>query len=115
LFIEEILDQKKRTVEKIETPEGRVRIVTFSGYESWKISLLLMFRHVFLRRGKYIPAFTDQAIYPSYFRGELEILSGWDIWYGYDWIASNEQTDVFLTRFYRRYVSAPFRPFLTLQ
>lgn len=95
--------KKKRTVEIIKTHDGFVRIVTFSRYQSWKISLLLMVRHRFRRRGDYMPATTDQAIFPSYYRGQLEILSGWDIWFGYDWIASNEQTNVFLTQFYGQY------------
>jgi hypothetical protein len=98
-----ILTEKKRTVEKTETHDGRVQITTFSWFESWKICLLLMFRHGFKRRGDFIPVIIDQAIYPSFYRGQLEILSGWDDCVGYDWIASNDQTDIFLTQFYSRY------------
>ena len=62
-----------------------------------------MFRYGFRRKGFYVPPIIGEAIYPSYVRGKLEVLSGWDDLTGYEWIAENEQTDVFLNRFYARY------------
>lgn len=85
------------------THEGRARITTFSFWRSWKLSLLLMFRYGFLRWGIYIPPFTDEAIHPSYYRGKLKILAGWDNWFGYDWFAANEETDIFLKNIYDKH------------
>lgn len=85
------------------TYNGRVRISTFSYWQSIKISFLLMFRYGFLRRGVYIPPITDEAVYPSYYRGRLKIESGWDNWGGYDWFASNTETDTFLENFFAKH------------
>jgi hypothetical protein len=88
------------------TGEGRVRITTFGVWRSWKVSLLLVFRHGFYRRGVYMPRITeitDEAIHPSYHRGKLKILAGWDNWCGYDWFANDEATDAFLRDFYDKH------------
>ncbi|MFH2043868.1 MAG: hypothetical protein ABIK92_01835 [Pseudomonadota bacterium] len=85
------------------THNGRLRISTFSFWRSWKVSLLLMLRYGFHRKGTYIPPVTDQAIHPSYYRGKMIILSGWDNWFGYDWLADNEETDSFLKVFIEKH------------
>ena len=83
---------------------GRVRITTFDVWTSWKISLLLMLRYGFFRWGTYIPPITDEAVHPSYYRLKLKIHAGWDSWFGYDWLAENEATDVFLKVFYQKHL-----------
>lgn len=85
------------------THDGRPRITTFSLCQSWRVSLLLMFRYGFYRWGMYVPPITDEAIHLSYFRGRLKIDSGWDNWFGYDWYSANSETDAFLLRFYEKH------------
>jgi hypothetical protein len=89
--------------ELLTAEEGRIRITTFGVWRSWKVSLLLMFRYGFYRRGVYIAPITDDAIHPSYYRGKLKILAGWDNWFGYDWFADNEATNTFLRDFYDKH------------
>jgi hypothetical protein len=62
-----------------------------------------MFRYGFFRWGVYIPPITDEAIYPSYYRGNRKIEAGWDNWFGYDWFASTPETDEFLLSFYEKH------------
>ncbi len=85
------------------SPEGRIRITSFSFWRSWKVSLLLKLRYGFHRDGKYIAPVTDEAVYPSYVKDELSITSGWDNWFGYDWLAGGAQTDDFLEKFYDKH------------
>jgi len=85
------------------TGEGRVQISTDSYLNSWKVSLLLMFRYGFMRWGIYLPSPSDETIYPSYYRGKLKVLKGWDNWSDYYWFADNEKTDFFLTKFYENH------------
>lgn len=86
-----------------ENASGRIVISTFSFWRSWKVSLLLMFRYGFYRWGAYVPPITDEAVHPRFHRGKLVIESGWDNWFGYDWFATNEETDIFLSNFYDRH------------
>ena len=62
-----------------------------------------MLRYGFYRSGGFVPAVTDEAVYPDFIRGKYKIQSGWDTWYGYDWFADNEATDKFLTQFYNKH------------
>lgn len=82
---------------------GRVTISTFSNRRSWKVSLLLMLRYGFYRRGPYVPPLTGEAVHPRFHRGKLIIASGWDNWFGYDWSSTNGETDIFLLDFYERH------------
>ena len=89
--------------EFLTTHEGRFRITTFGFWRSWKVSLLLMFRYGFSRKGTYIAPFTDDAIHPYYIKGELKIAAGYDNWFGYDWFSYNVQTDQFVKNFYEKH------------
>jgi hypothetical protein len=82
---------------------GFACIETSSYLASWKICLLLMFRYGFRREGKVVPPITDQAIYKDYVKDELRILSGWDNLRGYDWLANDLRSDMFLRDFYERH------------
>jgi hypothetical protein len=90
-------------VELTKTAEGRVSIETESLKESWRISLLLMFRYGFFRWGIYIPPITDEAIHPNFVRFNLKICAGWDNWSCYYFFADNPQTDSFLLKFYNKH------------
>jgi hypothetical protein len=58
----------------------------------------------FWRWGIYIPPITDEAIYPSYIRWGLKIMSGWDNWVGYDFLSANAKTDHFLEQFIGKHI-----------
>ena len=78
---------------------------TESRREAKRLGRLLSFRHGFFRWGIYVPAITDEAIYPNYVRGRLKIYAGWDNWVGYDFLAANSQTDEFLEQFIARHIT----------
>jgi hypothetical protein len=89
--------------EALITADGYFRIATFSRKSAMKESLLLMFRYGFHRWGAYILPIAGEGIYPSYHRGRLKILSGFDDWCGYDWFGLDEKTDQFLRKFYDKH------------
>ena len=93
----------KKEFEIRQIANGRLCISTFGLWRSWRVSLLLMFRYGFSRRGRFIPPVTDEAVYPRFHRCSLVIESGWDNWFGYDWFASNKETDEFLKQFYDKH------------
>lgn len=82
---------------------GLAWISTHSRSEYWRLCFLLVFRHGFVRWGRYIPPITDEAIFPDYVRFGLRIHAGWDNWMGYDLLAANQRTDDFLRHFYLRH------------
>lgn len=83
---------------------GFTRITTFSVWRSVWLRTLLMFRYGFRREGHWVPAVTDDnAIYPDFVRGRKRILAGWDIWFGYDLLAEDEESDAFLKGFCARH------------
>lgn len=65
-----------------------------------------MFRYGFWRWGVYLPAITDEAIYPDFVRFGLRIHSGWDNCSGYDLLAANAASDRFLRRFYEKHCAS---------
>jgi len=82
---------------------GYALICTFSHKQRLRLGLLLMFRYGFLRWGPYVPAITDDAVYPAFVRCSMRIHSGWDNWIGYDLVAANPKTDAFLRSFYAKH------------
>ena len=82
---------------------GFAWVTAYSRLEYWRLSLLLVFRYGFVRWGRYIPPITDEAIFPDFVRFGLRIQAGWDSWMGYDLLAANERSDVFLRRFYAKH------------
>jgi hypothetical protein len=82
---------------------GFARISTFSYSRRMRLALLLTFRYGFWRWGPWIPPITDDAIYPDFIRGAKRILAGWDNWFGYDFLADNAETDIFLRRFFEKH------------
>ncbi len=89
----------------LETAEGFYRITTFGVYKSWKVSLLLMFRYGFWRWGFYMPPIAGEGIFPNFRRGRLNIYTGYDDWFGYDWFARDAESDRFLRKFYEKHLS----------
>ncbi len=87
------------------TADGRFGITTKSRFRAWRVTLLLMFRYGFRRRGVWILPLGGEGISPSFHRGELEISAGYDNWSGYDWGAENAASDTFLRTFYRDHCS----------
>jgi hypothetical protein len=85
---------------------GFAWLSTHSRREYWRLCLLLVFRYGFVRKGRYIPAITDEAIFPDYVRFGLRIQAGWDNWMGYDLLAANERSDAFLRRFYAKHCNS---------
>ena len=88
---------------------GHAWIHTRSAARAWRISLLLMFRHGFRRRGSWVPGIAGEAVYPDYRRGKLRILSGWDDCVGYDFLSDDEETDRFLESFADRHLEGAIR------
>lgn len=82
---------------------GRVSLESQSYWTSWRISILLMFKYGFKRKGVYIPPVTDESIYPDYIKEGVKIYSGWDNWTEYYWSADNEEADRFLKKFYDKH------------
>lgn len=82
---------------------GFAKISTFSFSCRMRLALLLMFRYGFWRWGIWIPSITGEAIYPDFICGTKRILAGWDNWFGYDFLADNEETDIFLRRFFEKH------------
>ena len=78
-------------------------ITTFSMWHSMRLRLLLRFRYGFKRHWPWMPAITDQAIHPDFVRGKEIIKAGWDHWYGYELLADNKETDIFLKGFHARH------------
>jgi hypothetical protein len=85
---------------------GLAWITTFSSRQSRRLSLLLMFRYGFWRWGIWIPAITDEAIFPDFVRFRLRVLAGYDHWMGYHLLADNPGSDVFLRQFYAKHCRA---------
>jgi hypothetical protein len=92
--------------ETLTTASGYFRMATFSQKKACRVSLLLMFRYGFLRWGVLIPPIAGEGIYPDFIRGRLKIKAGFDDWFGFDWFATDEQTDIFLRKFYERHCAA---------
>ncbi len=82
---------------------GFTCIHTFSHLRRLKLGLLLTFRYGFWRKGRWIPAVTDDAIHPSFVRGRKTILAGWDQWMGYHLLANDKESDAFLRAFAARH------------
>src|SRR5262245_34932599 len=80
------------------------RVTTFSRIRWIWLGLLLRFRYGFWRQGPRIIA--DTAVFPDFVRGNKIIHSGWDNWFGYHLLASNEDADEFLKVFYARHCQA---------
>jgi hypothetical protein len=99
----------KKSVEIHIAANGFSWISTFSIWWYIWLSLLLSLRYGFWRKGSWIPAITDEAVHPDFVRGTKVIHAGWDIWSGYDFLAGNKESDVFLKRFYERHC-ANWRP-----
>ncbi len=55
---------------------GFTCINTFSHFRSLKLGLLLLFRYGFWRKGGWVRAVTDNAIYASFVHGRKSILTG---------------------------------------
>ncbi len=82
---------------------GFARVTTFTFWQRIRLGLLLMFRYGFWRWGIWIPPITDDAIYPEFNRGKKRIFAGWDNWFGYDLIATDPDSDLFLRAFYEKH------------
>lgn len=93
----------KKSIEIHVAASGLSRICTFSTWQCIWLGLLLTFRHDFRRKGSWIPAITDEAVYPDLIRGIEVIRAGWNNWFGYDFLAGDEESEVFLKMFYRRH------------
>lgn len=94
-------DVMDTTFQLIKTPQGRYRLTTLGADKAKLVRSLLSETYLFAQQGDTMPALYDEGIYPDYVRGDLVILSGWDNWYGYDWLADNAETDEFLLTFYQ--------------
>ena len=93
------------TIEIGVAASGFSNVTTFSLPKRLRLGLLLTFRYGFLRWGRWIPAVAGDAIYPDFIRPGKRIHAGWDDWVGYYLLAGNEESDVFLRRFYSRHCS----------
>ncbi len=58
----------------------------------------------------WIPGIADEAIHPSFIRGGMRILAGWDNWFGYDLLADDAEADRFLLGFHAKHVASRERP-----
>jgi hypothetical protein len=83
--------------------QKRAKYETSSRWEYQKVSLLLMFRHGFVRWGVWVPGILDDAIFPSFIRGSVRIEAGWDNWSDFYLLASDERSIAFLRRFVNKH------------
>ena len=101
--VQQAMAVKDEAVQLHTAANGFARITTLSRRQRTRLALLLMFRHGFWRWGTWIPPIADEAIYPDFIRGRKRIMSGWDNWFGYDFLANDAESDAFLRRFYAKH------------
>ena len=82
---------------------GFALVSTHSRWQRCRIVLLLTFLYGFWRQGGASAAEVDSRVYRDFRRGNLRIMSGYDIWIGYDFLAGDPDSDEFLRRFYARH------------
>lgn len=97
------MDRDPERIDLTTAANGFACISTFSRKQRRRLALLLVFRYGFLRWGVYVPPVTDDAIFPDFVRWGMRIYSGWDNWMGYDLLAANAKSDVFLRHFYAKH------------
>jgi hypothetical protein len=90
-------------VELATAASGFVLIATFSSWQRLRLVFLLTVVHGFWRRGGRNVVGADSHIYRDFLRKNLRILSGYDNWIGYDFLAADAESDAFLRCFYARH------------
>ena len=82
---------------------GFAHVTTLSRARYAWLSLLLHFRHAFWRWGSYVPPVADESIHPTFIRGRLRLLAGWDHWLGYYLLATDPESSEFLRAFFQKH------------
>ena len=82
---------------------GFAHVTTEDQAEYKRLASLLVWRHGFIRFGFGVPAYGDEAIYPSFVRWRTTIVAGWDNWSGYYLLANSARADRFLRGFFAKH------------
>jgi hypothetical protein len=90
----------KRRTRVDRMANGHLAIWTNSWIRATSIAIRLRWFHGFKRTGKRIMTPIDESIYPDFVRGNVRILAGWEGHEGYHFLATNEESDAFLEKFF---------------